>query len=231
MWPKSFHFNAKSAQCRAVRNRAKFLLLALWIAAILASLAIDRPVAEWVRDRKPLDKQRPTPAKVAYVIKLPGAFIPFTACLCVMLIFVHERRAIAALCLAASSILVGAAYQFIKWAAGRHRPVKIIDPLGFHPFIGGWRGFFNESALSFPSGHAALSFATAGCLTVLFPRRGALFFIVAAITGLERIAENAHYVSDVVAGAGLGTIIGIWATRRLMDMTAKPANAIPVEKS
>jgi membrane-associated phospholipid phosphatase len=97
-------------------------------------------------------------------------------------------------------------YTVCKWTAGRQRPVKLIDPLRFNPFPNGWRGFLDEPNMSFPSGHTCLAFATAASLGICVPRWRFVFYPLAAVVAAERVAENAHYVSDVVAGAGLGTL-------------------------
>lgn len=61
---------------------------------------------------------------------------------------------------------------------------------------------------SFPSGHTATSFMTATMLHKEYGWRSPWFSIggytVAAITGVSRILNNAHWMSDVVAGAALG---------------------------
>jgi membrane-associated phospholipid phosphatase len=93
--------------------------------------------------------------------------------------------------------------------------VPHITPFAFHPFINGIPGLWNANDLGFPSGHACLSFATAMCLAMAFPRLRWLFFLLAAIVGCERIGENAHYVSDVIAGAGFGILSALLADRLL----------------
>ena len=61
---------------------------------------------------------------------------------------------------------------------------------------------------SFPSGHTATSFMTATLLYKEYGWRSPWFSIggytVAALTGVSRIMNNAHWMSDVVAGAALG---------------------------
>ena len=49
------------------------------------------------------------------------------------------------------------------------------------------------------------------CLTMAYPRFRWLFFLAAIIVGCERIGENAHYVSDVIAGAGFGILSALLA--------------------
>lgn len=61
---------------------------------------------------------------------------------------------------------------------------------------------------SFPSGHTATSFMTATLLHKEYGWRSPWFSIggytVAALTGVSRMMNNAHWMSDVVTGAALG---------------------------
>ncbi len=62
---------------------------------------------------------------------------------------------------------------------------------------------------SFPSGHTANSFA----LAELFRRHygwkvGAPLYTIGALTAAGRMEENVHFLSDVVAGAAIGYVIG-----------------------
>ena len=58
---------------------------------------------------------------------------------------------------------------------------------------------------SFPSGHAASSFATATVLQRHFGWKiGAPAYVVGGYVALARMAWNRHHVSDVVMGAGFG---------------------------
>ena len=63
---------------------------------------------------------------------------------------------------------------------------------------------------SFPSGHTATAFMTATMLNKEYgyksPWVGIGAYSVATATGLMRIANNKHWLSDVLAGAGIGII-------------------------
>jgi len=62
---------------------------------------------------------------------------------------------------------------------------------------------------SFPSGHAAGAFAAATVIAREHGRAaGAIAYAAAAAAGYARIANNKHYLSDVVAGALIGRLIG-----------------------
>ncbi len=63
----------------------------------------------------------------------------------------------------------------------------------------------NGKGRSFPSGHTSSSFATAASLAYSYgPWVGVPALAAASFVGLSRTANNAHWLSDIVAGAGLG---------------------------
>jgi membrane-associated phospholipid phosphatase len=70
-----------------------------------------------------------------------------------------------------------------------------------------------SNALSFPSGHTTIAFTNAALLyndykdsNIWYASSGFLF---ATATGLLRVANNKHYVSDVLTGTGIGLATGI----------------------
>jgi membrane-associated phospholipid phosphatase len=89
----------------------------------------------------------------------------------------------------------------IKFTVRRRRPE------------GEWGGIYrNTDPHSFPSGHAARSLLIAVLVIGLGPAwLAVLLCIWAPLVSLARVAMGVHYVSDVVAGALLGMILGlIW---------------------
>ena len=183
----------------------QFLLI--WVMAFAIALSLDRVIADWVLMSHPLDRR----GAVAWLLKLPGYF-PLTIAIAAAISFFHPRSWRMALPLVISGPLVGIGYTLLKWIVGRRRPVIALEPFTFHPLARGFMGLVHaESGLSFPSGHTALAFATATCLANALPRWGSTFFLCASLVGAERILENAHYLSDVVAGAGVGIACGSFA--------------------
>jgi len=61
---------------------------------------------------------------------------------------------------------------------------------------------------SFPSGHTAAVFALACIVRKEFPALVPLFWIMAVLIGISRVYVGAHFLSDVITGAGLGYIAG-----------------------
>lgn len=67
----------------------------------------------------------------------------------------------------------------------------------------------NQDYLSFPSGHASSSFATATSLSYAYgAKAGIPAFALASFVAVSRVSENIHWLSDVVAGAALGIYWG-----------------------
>lgn len=65
----------------------------------------------------------------------------------------------------------------------------------------------SQSHLSFPSGHTATAFATATALSYTYGWKTAVVaYPLAMLVGLSRLADDAHWGSDVVAGAFVGFI-------------------------
>ena len=72
--------------------------------------------------------------------------------------------------------------------------------------------------LSFPSGHAAVTFATATVIERhLGWRYSILAYAVATYVATSRLHDNQHYLSDVVFGAAVGTIAGRTVTEHGRD--------------
>jgi len=70
---------------------------------------------------------------------------------------------------------------------------------------------------SFPSGHAATSFACATVLSALVPGGAPAFVALAAAIAYSRLYLGVHWPGDVVAGAALGVataLLLLEATRR-----------------
>jgi undecaprenyl-diphosphatase len=66
---------------------------------------------------------------------------------------------------------------------------------------------------SFPSGHAASSFAAAVTLSRLWPAGGGALWVLAILVSLSRIYVGVHYPLDVIGGAILG-IASAWIAHR-----------------
>jgi membrane-associated phospholipid phosphatase len=102
---------------------------------------------------------------------------------------------------AVSLALADLASSGIKEAVDRPRPPRA-DP-SFDAAVP------LASSPSFPSGHATTTFACAVAIAVLVPKLRWPALSVAATVGVARIYLGVHYPLDVLAGAALGSLIGL----------------------
>jgi membrane-associated phospholipid phosphatase len=95
-----------------------------------------------------------------------------------------------------ASLLSGAIVLGIKQAVRRDRP-RLPEGVSQSP------GF------SFPSGHAAATFAAATVLQQhLGYRAGLPTYLAAGFVAMSRLHDNQHYASDVVFGSAIGVMVG-----------------------
>ncbi len=131
----------------------------------------------------------------------------------------HSRR-IAALGMhtGESVVLGGLLAEGIKGAVGRARPKA--SPNDSRLFRRG-KGYTNDDFASFPSGEVAAAFAASTALALGINRDWPghsrivtpVLYAAAALDGYSRMYKNAHWASDVVAGAALGTASAVFVDR------------------
>lgn len=83
---------------------------------------------------------------------------------------------------------------------------------------------------SFPSGHAATSFAGATVLAFAFPKLAPVLYLLAAAIAFSRVYLGVHYPLDILAGAILGAALAIGlrflVRRRQKRLAAKRAGLL-----
>jgi membrane-associated phospholipid phosphatase len=102
----------------------------------------------------------------------------------------------------ASILASGIVTPSFKLIVGRARPNQSDDPTTFHPFQSGYA--------SFPSGHATQAFVVASVISAHSDKFwvSASAYGLASLVAFARVYHNAHWTSDVVAGALVGTLVG-----------------------
>lgn len=106
----------------------------------------------------------------------------------------------------------GVVTQSMKWLVGRWRPNT-----GAGPYEARFASFdFADDHQSMPSGHATVAFAMSAVLAQNIGNTyaSAALYGLAAATAISRLYHNRHWLSDVFAGAVIGTASGIFVTSR-----------------
>jgi hypothetical protein len=103
--------------------------------------------------------------------------------------------------LIASLLSGGIITPVLKFAAGRARPRDTDKTFDLKPFSGN---------SSFPSGHSTEAFAVASVISAHYDARWVQVtsYGAATLVGFARIHHQAHFLSDVTAGAIIGTVTG-----------------------
>jgi undecaprenyl-diphosphatase len=99
-----------------------------------------------------------------------------------------------------SSALSVLLFSQLKRITGRRRPCQI------EPHC--WATLLPPDQFSFPSGHTMTAFAVAIPLSMFYPTLSIGLLFCALSIAMSRILLGMHFLSDVVAGALIGTALG-----------------------
>jgi undecaprenyl-diphosphatase len=118
----------------------------------------------------------------------------------VVAIFGGAER-IQALLAATAAVAIGIAlFLRLKRLCGRKRPCAI------EPHC--WATLLPPDQFSFPSGHTITAFAVAVSLGAFYPNAYAGLLFCAASVAASRVLLGMHFLTDVIAGAIIGSALG-----------------------
>jgi len=191
------------------------LLLGIFAVGTAAVAPIDMQVASRLQDPRTQENRFLKRAATGFrLLGDPGSIVTSAGIYTIGRIDGQRRVQSLGLHSLESIVLADALGVGIKLLAGRQRPyIDVKNPYSFQL----WRGFQGDQYRSFPSGHTIAAFAFASSLTretqFWWPHGGlvvgTVFYGGATMVGLSRIYNNMHWASDVMAGAAIGTIVGL----------------------
>ncbi|MDG1479323.1 MAG: phosphatase PAP2 family protein [Myxococcota bacterium] len=123
----------------------------------------------------------------------------------------HTRRRAIGVGLTLSAGLAGLLAEIGKLLIRRGRPGEVAG-YTFHRLPDD----LSTAGLGMPSSHAAVAFGGAFLLARLYPRVAPVVVLWAVGCGLTRVLDGAHFLSDVVAAAGLAWLVSRAVAARLM---------------
>lgn len=205
------------------RRRSGAILISAFAAAFILALFLDIPVSTWAHDSGSAGWLK-FHARFAHIIRFPGNFY-FTLTLCAIMLAAEwlggsrsGGRLISKTMIVLLAGILSGLNAPLKILIGRIRPYHGVPPFELHPFKFALAN--TEASFSFPSGDVSIAFAMAMSLSLTLPGLRPLWWTLAVIVAIERVAENAHYPSDVVAGAALGVAVALLA-RKIVEVLIK----------
>jgi membrane-associated phospholipid phosphatase len=191
------------------RPAPHLLLVAAAVMAALAALAIvaiDRPVARLLAGYEPSALWPRGMEALEWAIGWPlhpltASFAVVAAMIAAMAVPRWRAYAPAAMFLAGTHVFARFATGQLKDLTGRLRPSEWVAR--------GADDTFFQGGGAFPSGHVSLFAGLAIPIAILWPRARPVLAI-AAFAAAARIAVNAHFVSDALAGGALAALVA-WA--------------------
>ncbi len=204
------------ARCRprageAARRRPQ-ARAAAWLLLLLVVLVADPLAMPWVERLHGVlgPEPRALHELIRYVVALYGGGA--TVAVGAALIYAFDRRPARALALVLIVLAVSVTNYSVKLLTGRLRP------LGAEQTLGGFRTSFagplaavgHAGRQSFPSGHTAAAVSQSVVLASFYPAAAPVFCGLAIVVGLARIYYEAHFPSDVLAGALLAYAMSRW---------------------
>jgi len=179
-------------------------------------MLLDQPIQQYATD---LMSRNPNLKAVShYVTQFGAAYEIYTLAACGIYgwVFKNEKMKTTTLLATQSYIVAGAMQGLTKFLTGRQRPNYIETESDPRPIFRGPGFSLQHGSTSFPSGHTTAAFAAATVFAREYKDRlwvPILSYSAATLVGLSRITENAHWASDVFAGAALGYVTGLQVVR------------------
>jgi len=219
---KAFRFDARDVFTSPVRwQKREWRSAAVKTGAIVGSmLLLDDPVRDYIQDHR-----SSTGDRVAKSFEPFGAEYAAGVLAGLALIGRAAGKAPArdaAFDGAASTVIAaGLIAPTLKELVGRSRPRAGFAASDFNP-LGG--------AESFPSGHTAAAFAVAASIAGHYDQRWVkgLAYGVAGLVGYSRMVHDAHWLSDVAAGAFIG--IGVAREVSKMNLQRRGIVLVPLHE-
>lgn len=177
--------------------------------AVASTCLIDQSVADFSQKYRSKELDHITagllePFDFEYSFLLMGGFVSYG------LLAKNQTSISTSLLLFESYALSMLFVRIPKNLIGRRRPDSWPPATAYD-----WEGPFH--GVSFPSGHTTASFAVASVIANQYRDYKWVpitAYSVATLAGLSRIYDNRHWLSDVVAGAALGIVIGNLVSRK-----------------
>jgi undecaprenyl-diphosphatase len=128
----------------------------------------------------------------------------------ILLLFGGDQRFLAVGAAALAACFGIAIFWKLKKLTGRKRPTQ------FEPHC--WVTLLPPDQFSFPSGHTITAFAVAVSLSWFYPALAVGLLFCALSVAASRILLGMHFLSDVLAGAAIGSLLAYGCVRLVQSL-------------
>jgi membrane-associated phospholipid phosphatase len=189
------------------------------VVATVIAKPFDERIAARLQDSSTQDSRRiQRMATFVRTVATPGSYYIGIGMYAVGRIWDKDRLADLGLHGTEALIVGEAVGGVVKAVVGRQRPSVL--PRNASSYQLG-RGLQGDNYRSFPSGHTTSAFAAAAAVSSETSRYwpgtrwviGPILYTGATLTGVSRMYNNRHWMSDVLVGAGVGTFAGLKVVR------------------
>jgi undecaprenyl-diphosphatase len=126
------------------------------------------------------------------------------AALALAILLSRDDQRFAAVCAGTASAAVSVLlFLLLKRVFNRRRPCELETHC--------WATLTPPDEYSFPSGHTMVAFAVMVPLALFYPYLLYTLLFCALSIAASRIVLGMHFLTDVIAGAALGGLIGLWS--------------------
>jgi membrane-associated phospholipid phosphatase len=193
-------------QAMTIRETAFYRITLFFSLITICIIQIDRPLAIFIENHLAFLQQPFT--KVLSVIEFSElaisryivAALILLAAIVLLLRDKGFQRARFLFFIGATLVSTRLVVRILKSVFERNRPHVFLNNQSVNDF-------FSSGADSFPSGHAANYFGFFLPLMVLLPRYKWALLIIPCFVALQRVIVNDHYLSDVLAGVLIASLI------------------------
>jgi undecaprenyl-diphosphatase len=192
------------------KNNRLAILILIIVFFSLSFFYLDKLYLSWLWEFKKSGSSIYAAIDAVYpFINYASNGLSFIAIIILLLIlgrFYNKRFYETGIILGAGFAGTGIAAQLLKHLIGRARPKLTENLIMIGP---SWK----SSHDSFPSGHTSIAFCFAYILSNYYPKYKAFFYMLAVFVGVGRLKTPSHFLSDVLAGALVGLLLGKLTTQ------------------
>jgi membrane-associated phospholipid phosphatase len=170
-----------------------WLVIAAWIVLVAATFPFDTRISAWAQQAAP---EKTWTLRVMKVARYPFDWRVYLGVAALLAIHPERRRILTGYAVACAAGF--GTVHLLKFVIGRARPDAALGPVNFDAF---------SAFDSLPSAHTAAAVLLTGLMYRYYPRSAWVLIPLAVLASLSRVVQGRHYMSDVIAGAGLILLI------------------------